>query len=209
VLGLGSASAGPGSTFFCNTTVSGTAAFNNVDVPSGAICAFDGTTSNHTHISGNLTVEGRLVQATNVQLDGNLVAEKAQVVAMDNSTVNGDTTLHKLKNAPSNLDPVDLEDNTFNGSLTVTKSRGGTGDFTISTNTVNGDENDNQNKIAGDLSISAETVNGNLTIKGNTGSGTKEFDGNSVNGTLTCQKNKAPVESHANTATVFSGGQCS
>jgi hypothetical protein len=171
-------------------------------VPAGASCHLDGQTVNN-----NVTIEGQLI-GSDLTVHGDVLSNKGQVVQIDTSTIDGDVTLKKLHSAPVDVDPVALEDLTVGGNVTLSKSTGGTGDYTIATNTVHGNVDIKSNHIAGDAAIVDQTVDHNMTVSNNDGGATKETDANHVTGNLKCHNNTGPFESHGNVAAHIKGGQC-
>jgi hypothetical protein len=186
----------------CNGTFHAGGTYDNIDVPAGAVCSLDGQTVNN-----NVTIEGQLI-GSDLTVHGDVLSNKGQVVQIDTSTIDGDVTLKKLHGAPVDVDPVALEDLDVGGNETVQKSTGGTGDYTIATNTVHGNVNFKGNHIAGDAAVVDQTVDHDMTVSNNDGGGTKETDANHVTGKLKCHGNLGPFESHGNVAGHFKGGQC-
>jgi hypothetical protein len=196
VVVIGTATASPTPNLSCNSggsVVSG-GVYDQVDVPVGAVCRMDAVSMN------TLTVEGQLLQGSDLVIAGNVTAKRFQAISIDDSDILGNVSIITAKNTPANQDPVDIEINHIHQSLVVKYAGGGTGDLLVSTNTVDGNEKDISSKVKGDFSISAETVGLDMLVKGLNGKGTKEVDGNTVGGMLTCKGNKSPFESHGNTA---------
>jgi len=188
------------SAFSCNGTFNNQT-FADVDVPASAVCRM----SNDT-VTGTITVEGQLFAST-LDVGGDLLSDGGKVVQIDSSTIDGNLKVKNLHGAPADQDAVSIVINTIHGFLGVSFNKGGTGDFLVSSNTVDLTENVSFNTIAGDLAVAAETVTQKMKVNSNTGAGTKEVDGNTSSTLITCTSNAPPFESHGNSAPTVSG-QC-
>src|SRR5689334_22567179 len=128
-------------TFSCNGTFNNQT-YTDVDVPSSAVCNLNTVT-----VTGGITVEGQLF-ASSLDVGGDLLSEGGKLVQIDSSTIGGNLKLKHLAGAPSNQDVVSVVINTIHGKLVVKRTSGGTGDFLVSSNTVDLKENVSFNQIS-------------------------------------------------------------
>ena len=134
--------------------------FDDIIVPSGAVCVLHSVI-----VNGNIEVnQGGSLTVFFSEVKGNIFADKAKIVNVQQSSVNGDLVL----TATTIFTAVNF--NTINGNLEILKSKSAVS--LVIFNEVNGNIIFNNNFFAqsnpdGNI-ISANTVNGNLECKGNT-----------------------------------------
>lgn len=148
LLGAGSASA---DNEFCSGTL-GDIQVDNLVVPEGASC-----TLSNTIVSGNISVrEDGALHAHNVQVDGNIQANGAAQLTLDQgSFVEGNISIRGSGAA-------EIQSAVIDGNLSLDDNRLF---LNISGNTINGNMQANEN--SGGLSISANTIAGNLQCRRN------------------------------------------
>jgi hypothetical protein len=166
------AAAGP--TTCTDTLAPGT--YGQVTVPAGAVCIID---SGPVVIRGGLTVGDGATFAfgdegspnVNATISGGVRAQNAASVQIHFSTISGGVTLSGGSGpfgGPFGVTFTTLEDNTINGTVTMTGYNGFWQGFFR--NTVNGTVNFNGNTVTDPdgNEVQTNTIHGNLNCSGNT-----------------------------------------